>query len=263
MRKPAARPAWLVTGAATGFGKACFERFGGSAITLETSPLEWEEIGKQGAETLIHCAFNPGFSFSGEEIAGYAEDNILLTDRALRIPHGKFVLISSVDVYPLDERIHQENEALFLEKASGPYAAAKMMAEALTLKHGRNPLVLRCSALLGRHARKGSLMKLLEGGPCSLRLSGKSVLNCVRHEDVIGFMAMAVEAGVSGVFNAVSSKSVSLSEAAALLGVKAEFGGHEYRAPSADGSKISSLDASFKKSSGEVLLEIKKEWGKT
>ena len=118
----------LVTGTNSGLGKYIASQINCTVLTREDN----ESVLDKSNDTIIHCAFN-----SRKNINDYYDivrDNIFLTKDLCKVPHNKFVFISSIDVY-------REEDSL--------YKISKLMAESIVNKMATNPLTLRCSAILG------------------------------------------------------------------------------------------------------------------
>ena len=163
-----AKNKFLITGTSSGLGKYLHDNLGGISLNRE-------KIQKNGAEIIIHCAFNSDRNPKNTD--QYFRDNVFLTGELTKVPHKKFIFISSVDVYPKDAKRHFENEVINRNKIDGLYAATKFMSEQLVKKNCSNFLILRCVALLGKDSRKNSLIKIIKDDKPTLTLSGKSVFN--------------------------------------------------------------------------------------
>ncbi|MFC1679702.1 NAD-dependent epimerase/dehydratase family protein [Elusimicrobiota bacterium] len=251
----------LVTGVLSGLGKAVHERFGGKGLVLTRSKREQEleEVRGAGVDVIVHCAANTAQDLGTDGLHHYFEDNVLLTGRLAGLPHRKFVLISSVDVYPASPELHREDEALSAEAPRTLYATSKLLAESVVRERCPDHLILRCSALLGKHSRKNSLIRMLEDSPCKLTLSGDSEMNYVLHDDVLGFLDSALERDFSGIYNAASAGNVTLSDVAALFGKEVSFGDFRYDAGRVDNGKAVAAWPGFRKSSRQVVSEFAAE----
>ena len=51
-------------------------------------------------DAIIHCAVNAAKYVSMRTAFGYMDDNFLLTQRLVDIPHRKFIFVSTLAVYP-------------------------------------------------------------------------------------------------------------------------------------------------------------------
>lgn len=242
---------YLITGSSSGLGKYLHDQLGGSAFYRDGRNVK-------EAEVIIHCAFNRAREINSKNLYQYLSDNVFLTKKLAKIPHKKFIYISSVDVYPKDNEKHSEDEVIDVNKISGIYAITKLMSESIIQNLCPNFLILRCSALLGRDARENSLIKIIKENNPTLTLSSESIFNYILHKDVLEFINIAVENDLQGIYNLVSSKNISLFEISELLGKKVSFGNYRYNVGEIDNKKVSKLLSSFKKSSKEVINEFTK-----
>lgn len=243
---------FLISGAQSGLGKHLFEIFGGISLTRETSQEEIDNL-KKGVDIIIHAAFNSNKDIDSNNLYFYLEDNIFLTEKLIKIPHKKFIFISSVDVYPKDEKTHTEDEVIDIDSVRGIYALTKLMSESLIKEESSNYLILRCSSLIGKYARKNTLIKIRTEEKPILTLSPDSFLNYILHTDVSEFIKLALEKDLKGIYNLVSSKNIILSEIASLLKKKVTFGDFIYKAGDIDNTKASLVLPSLKKTSKEIL----------
>lgn len=249
---------FLISGAQSGLGKHLFEIFGGIPLTRETSKAEIDNL-KKGVDIIIHAAFNSNKDIDSNNIYSYLEDNIFLTEKLIKIPHKKFIFISSVDVYPKDNIHHKEDEVININTVEGIYGLTKLMSESLVKRLSPNFLILRCSALLGKYARKNTLIKIRTEEKPILTLSPDSSLNYILHTDVSEFIKLALEKDLKGIYNLVSSKNITLSEIASLLKKKVNFGDYIYSVGSIDNRKATSVTPSFEKTSEEVVRQFLKQ----
>lgn len=243
---------FLISGEQSGLGKHLFEIFGGIPFTRQTSQDEFEKL-KKGVDIIIHAAFNSNKDIDSNNLYSYLEDNIFLTEKLIKIPHKKFIFISSVDVYPKDERTHAENEIIDINLVSGIYALTKLMSETIVKEESSNYLILRCSSLLGKYARKNTLKKMIDESKPILKLSRHSIFNYILHQNVSDFINLALKKDLKGIYNLVSSKNISLSEVAILFKKKVTFGDFIYKAGDIDNTKAFLVLPSLKKTSKEIL----------
>lgn len=242
---------YLITGSSSGLGKYLHDQLGGSAFNRDGTNVKETEV-------LIHCAFNRAKEVNSKNLYEYLSDNIFLTKKLVKIPHKKFIYISSVDVYPKDNKKHSEDEVIDVNQLSEIYAISKFMSESIVRNFSSNFLILRCSALLGRDARDNSLIKIIKETNPSLSLSSQSVFNYVLHKDVLEFIKIAIEKDLQGVYNLVSSRNISLSRIAKLFGKKVNFGEYIYSIGEIGNSKAASILPAFKKTSKEVIYSLLK-----
>lgn len=246
---------FLISGAQSGLGKHLFEIFGGISLTRETSKAKIDNL-KKGVDIIIHAAFNSSKSIDSNNLYSYLEDNIFLTEKLIKIPHKKFIFISSVDVYPKDEKIHTEDEAIDIDSVRGIYALTKLMSESLIKEKSSNHLILRCSSLIGKYARKNTLIKIRTEEKPILTLSPDSFLNYILHTDVSEFIKISIEKDLQGIYNLVSSENITIKEVAELLKKEVTFGNYIYNVSHIDNARASIISSAFKKSSKEVVAQF-------
>lgn len=219
----------LITGVESGLGRYLHECWGGLGLGRRTLNRGLREAGRQGVGVIVHCAGNPAGTVPVPDLPGYLEDNLLLTQRLTELPHRKFVYLSSAAVYAGQGRRCSEGQRLTLAAGMTPYALTKLMAEALVIRAGRRPLILRPTFMLGRYSRLGNLTRLLAGRPYRLSLAAASSYNVVLHEDVGGFILAALARRLTGVFNLAAGGNITLRRVAALCNPAARFGRVLYR----------------------------------
>lgn len=250
----------LITGTLSGLGKYIFEKFSGIPWNRNINDREKKRLRSEGVDIIIHCAFNSSQVVDSNNLYSYLSDNVFLTKELIDIPHKKFIFISSVDVYPKDQKFHSEDEVIDISRILGIYAITKLMSESLIKVKCKSFLILRCTSLLGKYSRPNSLIRILKDKRPQLSLSGKSILNYVLHSDIFDFMNLAIKNNIQGIYNVASSENITLSEVADILGKKVKFGDYIYNVGNIDNSKISSIFPSFKRTSKEIILEFLKEY---
>ena len=246
----------LTTGAGSGLGRHIHEKFGGTGWTRQLTPVDREGIKREGVDLIVHCAFNPRHPVDSKSLYDYMADNVSLTEELASIPHNEFILLSSVDVYPKGPGLCSESEEIEADAVRGIYGVTKLMSEAIVRQRCPNHLILRCVSLLGKYARKNSLLRIVNDEPCVLTLSGDSRFNYVLHSDVSDFISFALDNQLKGTYNVASSGNVALSQVADMLGKKVEFGEYRYDVGNIDNCKITSIFPAFKKTSEDVVTEF-------
>ncbi len=247
---------FLITGSQSGLGRFLHEYFGGIGFHRNSN---LDQIKKAGADFIIHCARRPPESVTSKSLFPFLEDNVLLTEKLVEIPHKKFIYISSVDVYPKNSAVHSEEEDISLESISDIYGLCKLMSESIVQKTCHNHLILRCASFLGAYARSNSLIKLFEEENPSLSLSAESTLNYIRHSQVAEFIKYASENNAQGIYNVASSKNITLTCVAETFKRKARFGSFVYKVGAISNHKISSVFPSFKQTSLDIINQFIKE----
>lgn len=247
----------LITGTDRGLGKHLQEVFSGIPWTRKILATKRKKLQKEGVDIIIHSAFNSSKSVNSSNLYAYIEDNILLTKELTKIPHKKFIFISSVDVYPKDDKFHNEQEVIDINSVSGIYAITKLISESIVIKNSSNPSILRCSALLGKNARNNSLIKILKSSNPTLTLSPKSSFNYILHSNVSDFIKLAIKKNLKGIYNLASSKNITLLKISKLLQKKVNFGSHIYNVGHLNNSKAATILPAFKNTSEEIIRTFK------
>ena len=241
---------FLITGVSSGLGKYLHDNFGGISFDRKNK----EEVDE--AEVIIHCAFNRNRDITTQNLYQYLFDNIFLTKKLAKIPHKKFIFISSVDVYPKNDQKHFENEVINVNQVSGIYEITKLFSESLIQTLCPNLLILRCAALLGKDSKENSLIKIIREDNPTLTVSADSIFNFILHTDVLEFIKKAIENDLQGIYNLASSKNITLKQVADLVKKKVTFGDYVYNVGNIDNSKTRSVTPAFKKTSEEIIVEF-------
>ena len=244
-------PRLLVTGAASGLGAAVHRALGGTAMTRAT-PFADIEAGAP-YDAIVHCAFGSRKLVTPATAYAYLDDNLLLTERLARIPHRKFVFVSSIDIYPLPRQGAKEDDDHDLARLSGAYPFAKLFSDALVRARCPDHLILRPASLLGPAMRPSTTLRVLTERAARVFLHPDSRFNFVLHHDIADFIARAIAEDIRGVFNLASSGSVRLGDMAERLGLAVTFGEHVYDAGEVSNAKIAAIAPAFRRSSAETL----------
>jgi nucleoside-diphosphate-sugar epimerase len=241
----------LVTGAASGLGAAVHRALGGTALTRAT---RFDEVAAGAPyDAIIHCAFGAQKLVTPATAHAYLDDNLLLTERLARLPHRKFVYISSIDIYPQPRRGAKESDDYDLARLSGPYPFVKLFSDALVRTRCSNHLVLRPTSLLGLAMRPSTTLRVLTEATPRVFLHPDSRFNFVLHDDIVAFIAHALAEDLSGVYNVASTGLVALGEIAERLGLAVSFGEHVYDAGEVSNAKIAAIEPRFRRTSAETL----------
>lgn len=247
---------FLISGTASGLGKHLFQVFNGISYTHDTPTENLITLQKKGVDIIIHAASNSSNNVTSKDLYSYIEDNIFLTKKLLKIPHKKFIFISSVDVYPKDGKEHNEEEIININSVSGIYAITKLVSESLVKKLSSNYLILRCSAMLGKYSRKNSLIKIMQENKPVLSLSEKSNFNYILHYDISEFIKIATEKNLIGIYNLASADNISLLEVAKFFEKRVKFGNYIYTVGTIDNNRAASLLPHLRKKSKELIEEF-------
>jgi nucleoside-diphosphate-sugar epimerase len=263
MSEPAAatgRPArtlpkgnFLVTGVRSGLGHAVYHALGGIGFVRGMTPDDPAIRAAAPFDAIIHCAVNAAKSVSMSTAYGYMEDNLLLTQRLVDIPHRKFVFISTLAVYPSTGRAVSEDDDVDLMPLTGPYAFTKLFSDLYVQKQATEPLILRTTSLLGPANRPHTVMRALTQRDCQLFLAPHSRYNFVLHEDIVDFIAAAMERRITGAFNTCSEGLVTLSRIVDQLGLSVHYGDYHYDIGPVDNRNAAAAHAAFGRPSWQTL----------
>ena len=251
----------LTTGIGNGLGRLCHETLGGKGLRRENASSLLQALKPSETRIIVHCAFNTGPAPSSNRLAAYLDDTLLLTRKLTRVPHRKFIFVSSVDVYPHDGVPHDENEELSLEGGQSFYGLAKLMSEAIVRVACPNYLILRPTSLLGYSKKSSSLIRILEEPAPQLSLSADSVLNCVQRADVCKFIQNAIDSDLQGTYNIASSQNITLANAARRFGRGGapHYGDFRYDVGLIDQRRATILLPVFNRSSEETLAHYSRK----
>lgn len=240
----------LVTGAASGLGRHCYETFQAVPYTRESNyQALLDEANNKPFDIIIHAAFNARPTIDTTQLSAYLNDTTFLTQKLLAIPHRQFIFISTVDVYPKDNQLHHEDEVIRLNEVDGLYAISKLISEGMVNSSGNRPLILRPTAMLGAHAKPNSLIKILHHDCVSLTLASESTFNYIRHSDVSDFIHHAIRHSLTGTYNLAASSDLQLGEVSKHFNKAVTFGNYVYKTANADNHKVSALLPCFKQTS--------------
>jgi len=237
----------LVTGAAGGLGRFLAEKLAADPLTRSTP---FERLAPY-YDVIVHCAFNKAQSAVGpQELRNLVNDNIGLAQKLASHPHGRFIFISSVDVYPADTRRHDETETLKAEEARGLYGLTKLMAEALLQQSAANCAILRPGLLVGPYMKKNNLVRLLVDPEPKLSLAAASDFNIVTYDDMLNLISAVIATETTGIINAVLAGNATLAEIAEKLGREnVTYGGYLYQTGNIGNARAQALAASFRDTS--------------
>jgi nucleoside-diphosphate-sugar epimerase len=238
----------LISGTASGLGAALHKRFGGEAYS-RTSPLA-----PSGTfDMIVHCAVDTAKTVTHDSIESYFRNNVELTRRLLALRHGRFVFISTVDVYPKSLALCSEDAAINAHDISGVYGIAKFYSEALVRQSGASPLILRASALLGPSMRDNSLTRMLKAPGATIGLSAASTFNYILHDDIGDLIEAANREGARGIVNACSAAPVTLQRIADAFECGTAFGDFVYATPPLSNQRAAALVPGLARTSLETV----------
>lgn len=220
----------LVTGANSGLGKHCCQVFQGIPFTRQTT---FADISKYAYEkpfsVIIHAAFNTKSAIASDQLYTYLNDTMLLTKQLVQLPHEKFIFISSSDVYPKNDEVHQEDEVIHVRDIPEIYALSKLMSESIVQHEANQPLILRPTAMLGCYAKPNSVIKILTQDNPQLTLAANSTFNYIRHADISRFIQLAMAQDLTGIYNMAAASNIELAVVSEQFKRPARFGGYTYR----------------------------------
>ena len=90
----------LITGTSSGLGLAVHQQLGGVGFVRGIALDDASICAAQPFDAIIHCALRAMSPVTMQTCHAYLEDNFLLTEQLLDIPHHKFIYVSTLDVYP-------------------------------------------------------------------------------------------------------------------------------------------------------------------
>lgn len=246
----------VITGVRSGLGKYLHDELGGIGLTRQNLEEETKRLQKNGVDIIVHCAANASRNVTSDSLYGFLEDNVLLTQRLTKIPHKKFIYLSSVDVYPKNGTEHQEDEVIPLDSLDNLYGVTKLMSESIVRKKCPNSLILRETAFLGKESRKNSLKRILEEEPCILSLSGDSVFNYICYSHMLDFIKLSVDQDLQGIYNLAASENITLSEVAEEFRKKPHFGTYRYDVGTISNQKTVKVLPALQRTSKEMIKDF-------
>jgi len=218
----------LITGTNGSLGKFFVEKYKNPICITRENPIT-DEIISDGVDTIIHCAFNSNLEELQNVSEGCYKDNIDLTYSLVKIPHKKFIYISSIQVAP---------------KLLTPYAIFKRIAEYIIQDNCENHLILRVSCFLPQPKKQSSFFKIANGE--DITLTEDSVNDVIYCENIYD----AIQSNLDGVKYLVSRQTITTKETAELFNSSTKFGNYHY-----DVGEIKS-DIDIGKTSREILREF-------
>jgi len=249
----------LITGNKSGLGRYLYEDMGEVGLSRDISREKREQIKKEGADVIIHCAFSSDKEVNSKTLYSYVDDNVFLTKELVDYPHKKFIFFSSVDIYPKNKIIHFEDETIDINAVSGVYPITKLISESIVRKHCQNYLILRGTAFLGKYSRKNTLIKIIEKQNPALTVTADSEFNYVLHSDIADFLRFAIKEDIRGVYNLASSENITISQVVKMLTKRIKFGNYYYNVGKINNNKIASIFPTFKKTSREIINQFIKQ----
>ena len=250
----------IISGTSSGLGRFLKENLNSYSYNRNGRN---SSIPKSKKNIIIHTAFNSSKAILEKDISDYINDNINLTNKLLKIPHKKIIFISSVDVYPTNNKIHKEENELLLEGSKSIYSLSKLVAESLIRKKSSNSIILRVSGMLGPYIRDNAFIKILKNskgmGYKNLSLNQTSSFNYVLQSDILTLVKKLLKNIDTGTYNIASNKNINLEKIALDLNSKIKFGKYIYKVGKNSNNKIVRKYGLFNKTSLQVIKEYLKE----
>ena len=218
----------LITGTNGSLGSFLASKYENPICITRENPLT-DDIVSEGVDTIIHCAFNTNWKELQAVSKECYEDNVDLTYSLVKVPHRRFIYISSIQIAP---------------KLLTPYAIFKKIAEHIVQKNCKNHLILRVSCFLPQPKKQSSFFKIANGE--DITLTGDSVNDVIYSEDVYE----AIQSNLDGVKYLVSRQTITTKETAELFNSDTKFGHYHY-----DVGNLQS-DIDIGKTSKEILKEF-------
>lgn len=246
----------LVTGAKSGLGKYLADQLVSEPFFRNSSVKEITNR-PVGFNAIIHCATSSARPGNQHGLYQYMKDTLYLTEEITKVPHNLFVYISSIDVYPRDQETHFEDENICLQEKLNLYAATKLQCEEIVKANCQRFLILRPGMLLGRDMRPNNLTRLIGRDTGELTLCADSTFYITTHQLILSFIEQALHSDITGIFNAVPSKSLRLKDLQRLYNPDIEMGSHLYQSGIISNKKIAHINPAYSVDSIEL---VKKTW---
>ena len=200
----------LITGTKSGLGKWLSKQFKNCDEFIRGSNISnfiKKEMGFSipRYDLIIHCAGCVQHSNWDNVGLDLFEDNVFLTRDLTRIPHEKFVFISSID-----------------EAKDTPYGVTKRLSEIIVKQLCDDYLILRPSALLGKEMKKNTFQKIVNGE--DIALTKNTVMNYILYEDILD----AINSNQKGIKVLRSNGNITIGEVVDIFEKKLKFGEIHY-----------------------------------
>lgn len=220
----------LISGTSSGFGKYCHEQLGGDT---------WKRDGTHSIKEydyIIHCGWG-GNTYNPTE---YLEKALIYYNFLSYNKCKKFIFISTIDIYPKNNRLHKESDNIDAKDILGISGLAKLAVEQEIQNHRQNYLILRCGALLGKYTPDNNLRKLATSRPLSIKYN--SIFNLVLYENILDFIKLAIEKDLTGIYNIVANNNIKLYNLGYILPNKSTY---RYVTPHISCDKLYLVDSSL------------------
>jgi len=227
----------LITGVGSGLGKHIHEKIPNSLGMSRNNCIDiLRSVRYEGVDTIIHCACNK----SRDEYYDLYNDNLKLTEELCDIPHKNFIFASSVDVYSDTNNI---------------YNMMKRISEDIIKKRSNKFLILRLSALLGKHMKKNNIVKAVCDEFPILSLTKDSTYSLISYEHVLKIIVESLKRDIFGTYDVVAKKEISMNDIVKYCGKvqTTKFGQYKYLTKKIDGGKIEEKLGLIQSDSQQVL----------
>ena len=205
----------LITGTKSGLGKWLSKQFKNCDEFIRGSNISdfiKKEMAPDGSgfsipryDLIIHCAGCIQHSNWDNVGVDLFEDNVFLTRDLTKIPHKKFVFMSSID-----------------EAKDSPYGVTKRLSEIIVKQLCDDYLILRPSALLGKEMKKNTFQKIVNGE--DIALTKNTVMNYILYEDILD----AINSNQKGIKVLRSNGNITIGEVVDIFEKKLKFGEIHY-----------------------------------
>jgi len=247
----------LVTGVRSGLGRYLQESLRCDGLQRNNS-VKLMTLGKRYS-TVVHCAFLPPSKIKGNAFSTVVADTLQLTLDMLRLCEGKFIFISTIDVYPQSDKVHDEDERIDYTDKLSEYGRLKLLCEELIKNNTENHFLIRVGLLMGRYMRENNLYRLLNSENAELSLTKDSSFNCVPYSDVFQLIEMAMQQNYRGVVNLTANNTVQLQDIAEKYQKLVRYGQHRYQTGNINNGRLKGLSSVFDKSSASNIEAMHKE----
>ena len=211
----------LVTGSSTGLGKYLREAFNAEGFARSAGRVQEPRY-----DYIIHCGWDLKKNISPSEGFSYLEESQELTKKLVSIPHKKFIFMSTIDVYPKNNKEHNEDEEINLHDVQGIYGLSKLLSEEI-VKGSSEHLSLRLSSLLGKYTRYNTATKIATSK--DIGISRESSFNFITYEQVRDFIWMSIERRLRGTYNLVANTNVVVDDILKSKSIDIRDGSYVYR----------------------------------
>lgn len=211
-------------------------------------------------DTVIHCAHPRAKDVEDNELAAYLGDGVDLTTALLARCRRRFVLMSSISVYPSVGHSGDESIPIRVDALSGLYGWSKLMCEARARRWAEQPerrcTILRLASMLGLDSPNNVTHRILRGEVDAVPLTAASMFNFVTHAEVELVVLAALQGRAEGTLNVGAGALTTLDSLARFGPRPIRFGDIFYSAPLVPIERAAHWAPSLRRSSEGRLQEI-------